>query len=354
MSTRLCLIIPCALLLLVIAAPALGGHANIMVYHRFDDSRYPSTNIAASVFREQLAYLAKNDYTVLSLRDLVSRLEKGEDIPARCAVLTIDDAFSSFLSDGLPLLEEFGYPATLFVSTGSVGQGGYLSWEQLRLVREAGIEIGNHSHTHGYLLERRQGESRPDWKKRVRADIELAQKLFEKHLGEAPEIFAYPYGEYSPQLQKIVDDIGFAAAAAQQSGVAYCGSDILALPRFPMGGPYATLEGFREKIAMRPLPVKVIEPVSPVIGQANPPRLIVEIEPGVVDADRLNFFIQGQGRGRITSDPSTKGRYVVEAKAPLEGRRSKYTLTAPGRDGEGWYWFSHLWVQPDNAGERTP
>ncbi|NIQ98218.1 MAG: hypothetical protein GWN87_31790 [Desulfuromonadales bacterium] len=128
---------------------------------------------------------------------------------------------------------------------------------------------------------------------------------------------------------------------------------MLALPRFPMGGPYATLKGFREKVAMRPLPVKVLEPDSPVVGKNNPPRMLVQIEAGRADLKRLNCFVQGQGRGRITADPDVEGRYVVKAKAPLDTRRSKYTLTAPGNDGT-WYWYSHLWVRLDNAGERTP
>ncbi|MFO7982756.1 MAG: polysaccharide deacetylase family protein [Desulfuromonadales bacterium] len=353
MSRSLFYLILCVLILLVSAAPALAaGHANIMVYHRFGDSRYPSTNIEMPVFRDQLAYLKEKNYTVISFGDLVNRLKNDADLPERCAVLTIDDAFTSFFEAGLPLLKEYGYPATLFVSTGSVGEGGYLSWEQLRLVQEEGIEIGNHSHTHDYLLERKPDETFLAWKKRVRDDIAQAQKLFRRHLGKAPEVFAYPYGEYSPKLQKIVEGIGFAAAAAQQSGVAYEGSDMLALPRFPMGGPHGTFEGFQEKVAMHPLPVKAIEPRSPVVDDQNPPQLFVEIEPGIVDLDRLNCFVQGQGRCQVTADPSAKGSYVIEAKEPLVGRRSKYTLTAPGSDGEGWYWFSHLWVQLNSSGEK--
>ncbi|HKL48673.1 MAG TPA: polysaccharide deacetylase family protein [Desulfuromonadales bacterium] len=355
MSSPLLRPILCIFLLLITAAPAFaGGHANIMVYHRFGDSRYPSTNIETTVFRDQLAYLKENNYTVITFGDLVRRLQNEADIPERCAVLTIDDAFTSFLEVGLPLLREYDYPATLFVSTGSVGEGGYLSWKQLRIVQAEGIEIGNHSHTHDYLLERKSDETSLAWKKRVRDDIIQAQKLFAKRLGHKPDVFAYPYGEYSPQLQEIVKDIGFDAAAAQQSGVAYAGSDMLALPRFPMGGPYGTLEGFQEKIAMHPLPVKAVEPGSPVVRDENPPRLRVKIETGIVDLDRLNCFVQGQDRCQIIEDPSSRGTYIVEAKGPLVGRRSKYTLTAPGRDGEGWYWYSHLWVQLNNAEERYP
>jgi hypothetical protein len=104
------------------------------------------------------------------------------------------------------------------------------------------------------------------------------------------------------------------------------------------------MAGFKEKLTMRALPVKVIEPLSPVLGNADPPTLVVQIAPGVVDLKRLRCYVPDQPLAKLSFDPAVAGRVTVRAEAPLSGRRSKYTLTAPGLKG-GWYWFSQLWVR---------
>ncbi|WP_305043783.1 polysaccharide deacetylase family protein, partial [Geoalkalibacter sp.] len=163
------LVLTCVLLLP--AGEALAAQANAFVYHRFGDDRYPSTNVSVAVFRRQLELLRQNDYQVLALGQVVERLEKGQALPERCAVLTIDDGYESFASGGLPLLKEFGYPATLFVSTDSVGRPGYLGWEALRRIAEAGIEIGNHSAAHEHMAAPRAGEDAAAWRERMRNDL---------------------------------------------------------------------------------------------------------------------------------------------------------------------------------------
>jgi hypothetical protein len=114
-----------------------------------------------------------------------------------------------------------------------------------------------------------------------------------------------------------------------------------------MGGPYATLEGFEQKAATKALPVQVISPTSPVVGEKNPPTLEIRIEGGGIDLTRLRCFVQGQEEGEITPVPGDAGRFRVRAVSPLAGRRNKYTLTAPGRGTGQWYWFSQLWVFTD-------
>lgn len=336
------------LLVLGWGVEVLAGQANIFVYHRFGDARYPSTNVALEVFRQQLDYLKSNDYRVLALGELVSRLERGEPLPQRCVVLTIDDGYSSVLTGALPLLKEFGYPATLFVATASVGHSGYLTWEQIGDLQREGIEIGNHSSRHDHLVNRLEGEGGDAWRQRIRADLVGAQEAFRKNLGEAPALFAYPYGEYDLELIALVRRLGFTGAAVQTSGVVAVGSDPFRLPRFPMGGAYATLEGFREKARMKPMPVVAAEPRSPLLQEENPPWLTLRLDPGGgADLSRLNCFVGGRADAEIIVDPEQPGLVRVRAAEPLSGRRSKYTLTAPAKRGGGWFWYSHLWIRPE-------
>jgi len=333
------------IVLTISGAVSFAGQANVFVYHRFGDSRYPSTNIGLDVFKEQLELLKQEQYEVLTLGDIAQRLKQGTPLPDKCAGITVDDGYKTFLSGAMPLLRQYGYKATLFVSTGSVGGKDYLDWDELRALAKDGIEIGNHSSGHPYLVDRRQGETDTQWRQRIAADIEKAQQAFQKELGRRPILFAYPYGEYSPAIKQMVQDAGFIGAAGQQSGVISDGGDLYTMPRFPMGGGFATVSGFREKLHMHPMPVKVLAPESPVLENSKPPELVVEIAGAEVDLTRLRCFVQGQADAAITAVPDSPGTYRIKASEPLAGRRNKYTLTAPGKKG-GWYWFSQLWIVP--------
>ncbi|NOQ51571.1 MAG: polysaccharide deacetylase family protein, partial [Desulfuromonadaceae bacterium] len=107
---------------------AVAGQVNAFVYHRFDETKYPSTNISSAVFAEQLACLQRQNYTVLSIGEVVRRLRSGENLPAKGAVLTVDDAYSSFADVAMPIVRQYGFPISLFVNTDAVGSRGYLDW----------------------------------------------------------------------------------------------------------------------------------------------------------------------------------------------------------------------------------
>ncbi|MDH3454596.1 MAG: polysaccharide deacetylase family protein, partial [Desulfuromonadales bacterium] len=258
-------ILPFGLLifLLLLGSPAFADQANVFIYHRFNDPRYPSTNISLQDFRAHLELLAQQGFNVLKLSQVVELLQQGLLLPQRCAVITVDDAYRSFLSGAWPLLKEYGYPATLFVSTDTVGKGGYLDWQELRLLQAEGVEIGNHSASHAYLLDRLVSENEADWTARISEELVRSQQDFENQLGSSPKLFAYPYGEFSPELVELVKAAGFAAAFGQQSGVVGAGQDLFSLPRFPMGGVYASIAEFRSKLFMKRLDVRVMSPASP-------------------------------------------------------------------------------------------
>lgn len=348
--TRWCL----ALLLAGLLAPATGhgaDQATVFVYHRFGDVRHPSTNTSLPEFRAHLAALRSGGYTVLPLGEIVSRLRRGEPLPERCVAITVDDAFRSFLTGAMPLLREYRYPVTLFVNTGEVAGPDYLNWEELRRLAEEGVEIGNHSAAHGYLLDRHRNESAADWRQRAVADIRTAQEELTTRLGQAPQLFAYPYGEFSRELIEVVQELGFAGAVGQQSGVIGHGQDLYTLPRFPVGGSYSTLAEFHDRLRFRPLPLKVLAPHDNLVGAGNPPLWRVAIAAGIIEPRTLRCYVPGQPPATVTVSDAADGVYEIKAGAPLSGRRSKYTLTASDRHGN-WYWFSQLWVRLPAAGSK--
>lgn len=115
------------------------------IYHRFGDSRYPSTNVRTADFETHLKYLIDNDFQLLTFSEAIDYIHSNA--PARrTAVITIDDGFKSFYVNALPLLKKFNVKATLFINTETVG-GDYMTWDELRDVVKHNIEIGNHTHT---------------------------------------------------------------------------------------------------------------------------------------------------------------------------------------------------------------
>jgi len=337
------LILPALLAFLLLPGIVTASEGVIFVYHRFGETRIPSTNIALETFASQLDYLSTHKIPVLPLGEVADRLRRGVELPDRYVVLTVDDGYASFASGAMPLLRRYGYPVTLFVSSGSVGARGYLDWDALKSLQAEGVEIGNHSHHHPHLVNlwREKGE------KGVRDEIRRSQARFREKLGRAPRLLAYPFGETLPAITRIVADEGFVAAAVQLSGVVTPGSDLLRLPRFAMGGGYASLEGFIEKCRMFALPVEPPAAGSDLLGETNPPVWTLALGPeSPVDVSSLNCFVAGAPTCRVQALPGEGRRFRVVAAGPLTGRRNRYTLTA--RDPQGrWYWHSHLWIDPD-------
>jgi len=112
-----------------------------------------------------------------------------------------------------------------------------------------------------------------------------------------------------------------------------------------MGGVYANLDDFQDKLFMKHLPVKVISPETTVLEDENPPRLVFSLDAGAFDSGALRCFVSGQSECRVEMVPGEDRFFEIQASKKLVGRRSKYTITA--KDGDGtWYWFSQLWVLP--------
>jgi peptidoglycan/xylan/chitin deacetylase (PgdA/CDA1 family) len=341
-------VVTCALFLVLMSALVpVASAATLFIYHRFGDTRAPSTNVSIADFTAHLQYLHEGGFTVLPVDEIVRRTEAGEILPEKTVGLTVDDGYVTFLTGAMPLLRQYGYPVTLFVQTETVGHRGYLSWEQLAALAAEGVTIGNHGHQHLHFVNRTPGETEQAWRARIRQDIESAQQLFRRQLGLTPTLLAYPYGEYSLPVRDLVRELGFAAAFSQQSGVLDRTADLFAIPRFPIGGVYASLQRFQSLARMQRLPVSAITPVDPVWTATAPPVLELNLDVGAVEVRQLRCYVQGANTCTVTARADNPGSFRVVADKPLAGRRNKYTLTAPLLTGGGWAWYSHLWVMPD-------
>ena len=122
-----------------------------LMYHRFNENQYPSTNIKIDIFKKQIEQInnKKINFIIPSNFDKNFNFKKER----KQILLTIDDAFSSFYKNAWPILKKEKIPFILFVSTQPVGKYGYMTWEQIKEVEKEDFAfIGNHSHSHEYLV----------------------------------------------------------------------------------------------------------------------------------------------------------------------------------------------------------
>ena len=310
-----------------------------LLYHRFDEQKYPSTSISKKLFREQMGFLKVNKFNVITFSEAIRKI-RSVDEKGRFIVITIDDAFNSFMDNGFPILQEFGFKATLFVNTETVGSNDYLNWTELHSLIENGIEIGNHTHSHDYFLNM-EVTLRHDAFIR---DVNTAQNIIIEKLEITPEVFAYPFGEYDIQMKNNIKKMGFIGAAAQNSGVMSGYSDPYALPRFPMTDLYGKMPVFKEKISMKALPVLETVPQS-TIALKNPPVLEIKLDNIDLEFGQMQCFIQG-GKCNITLVNDTNIHYRLTSDRALTSRRHLYTITIPDHANKNWYWYSYQWIFP--------
>ncbi len=312
------------------------------VYHRFGDSRYPSTNISVSDFESQLQWLQDNEFQVLTISQAIEYLGSTE-LARRTAVITIDDGYKSFFENGLPLLKKYKMSGTLYINTETVGAGDYMNWEQLAAAAEGGIEIGNHTHTHDYFLNQPASDRYANFAN----EIEISQKLIEQNLGIVPSSFAYPYGEFDEKMRAILKAKGFTGAAAQNSGILTSETDSFQIPRFPMSDAYAS--GFPEKALMGSFNI-TNQPPTPglMVKGAMKPALNLTLKTRGIKMDQLQCFVQGNNCTlNINERSSEEITITIQATDPIHNRRrTLYTLTAPDTLGR-WHWHSYLWINPN-------
>ncbi len=333
------------LALLLISDILASSSAVIFTYHRFGESRYPSTNITLEQFKEQLDYFQEHNYNVWPLSKIVKHIAQKKQLPSKTVGISIDDAYASIYTGAYPLLKSKNYPFTVFVNTNPVDNRSkaYLTWDNMREMSKHGAEFANHSLAHDYFIPKK-GESEELCRQRVTKDIQAAQKRLQEELGkntnENPKLFSYPFGEYSEQTANTIASLGY-VGFAQASGPIGFESNLKILPRFPMAEKYAHKKGFLTKLNTTPLPIEYTAPNEPLVSQNNPPKLHLKLKHPVKN---LGCYLSSGERLELEW-VSEKELYIT-AREPLAPPRNRYACTAPAPDKKT-YWYSHLWIIND-------
>ena len=305
----------------------------VFVYHRFGENNYPSTNIRMPQFKKHLDELIKNNYNVVSIETIIDALQNNKNLPEKTVAITIDDAFFSIYKKAWPILKEKKLPFTIFVSTGPVNSNSknYMNWEQLKEMNNRGVTIGHHTKNHFHLVGKK--------KETIISEIEEASDDFLKNLGYVPDIFAYPYGEYSSEIKEITKNY-FKAAFGQQSGGIYNGIDIFELPRFSMNEQYGDLKRFKFAANSYGLKIKNVLPENKVITDINPPLL------GFTLLDDLEGLIRCYPSHNIKADLTKLGNKRIEIRFDRAFPKGRTRINCTINDNKKWRWSGFQFLNP--------
>ncbi len=298
------------------------------MYHRFNEFKYPSTNIDMKIFMKQIELIKKKGINFISPDDFKLNFNKSKS--EKNILLTIDDGFASFYQYAWPFLKKNKIPFILFISTEAVGKYGYMDWAQIKEIEKEDFAfIGNHSHSHEYLINYSFDK--------FKNDIDTSIDIFIENIGYNPLFFSYPFGEYSLEQEKYISN-NFEIAFGQHSGVIDLNKNKYQLPRFPMNEKYGDLERFEFLLNLLPLEYKSIVPNDNyVLKKDNPPKVIIEFFEEQKNLEKINCFSDEGNKWDKSKIYLVKNRLEIKFRDKFLFRRGRINCSL--NDDAGWRWL---------------
>lgn len=189
------------------------------------------------LFEKEIKYLHDNGFNFMTADQLVEAMQKGEKLPRKSVIITLDDGHREQYYNALPILKKYGATSTFYIYT-DVVEKKYpvaMTWDQIKEVRDSGMAIGSHSLTHPNLNKIK------DYSKLLK-EMTDSKKILEDKVGIKITSFAYPYGIYNDNAIKAVKEAGYTSAVIDTGGTIQYINKPLELKRFNMGYDYKTFE----------------------------------------------------------------------------------------------------------------
>jgi poly-beta-1,6-N-acetyl-D-glucosamine N-deacetylase len=299
-----------------------------LMYHRFNESKYPSTNIQMDIFKYQIEIIKKSNYIFSN----PGKFKKEFQIPKKNKkiLITIDDGFESFYLEAWPYLKKNKIPFILFISTEPVGKRGYMTWDQIKEIEiEKFAYIGHHSHTHDFLIDSSNNV--------FVEDIKKANEIFLRELGYIPNFFSYPFGEYSEFMRGHISQ-NFEYAFGQHSGVIDVNKDRFELPRFPINENYGEIKRFKSIINSYPLEYDQLFPIEKKLTKkTNPPEFNVKFFKEQKNIKDINCYSNELNEWKKSNTNFNNHILTIKFRGPFKPRRGRINCSL--NDNGKWRWF---------------
>ena len=310
--------------------------ASVFMYHRFGESKYPSTNVTLEQFQSHIDYILANDYKILSLDEILKEIENDGKILEKAVAFSVDDAYSSFYEKAWPLFKSNQIPVTLFVSTNIIDQKtkGYMGWDDIKTFINEGGTIGQHTSTHMHMPLNEINM--------IKEDILDSHRSFLKNIGFIPNLFAYPYGETSSEVIGILKNFGITHAFGQHSGVISSSDNIYYLPRFSLNERFGEIDRFEFAVNANALQVKDFIPSEMFLKKNKKPVIEFGIETEIYGNKIECFSNPGGNWGPQEVINITKSRVQIKLSEEFLPGRARINCTVKVNDK--WYWYGYQFL----------
>jgi len=196
----------------------------ILMYHYVRDLNDPNDkvgmnlSVSPAIFDSQMKYLSEQDYKSITFAQLNSK-----ELPDKPIMITFDDGYADAYSQAFPILKKYNFTGVFYIITSKVGQGEYVSWDQLKVMQKAGMTIGSHTVTHPSLDKATKSQ--------IDKELTDSKTKLETELGIKVTDLCYPAGKYNTQVIEEVNKIGYTDATTTHSGISNQDSSLFELPR---------------------------------------------------------------------------------------------------------------------------
>lgn len=231
----------------------------VLMYHRVNDNLEPDCLVVSTLaFRQQMGFLYRNKYRVIGINEMLKELNSSQTrkhVKSKTVVITFDDGYRDNYLNAYPILKEFGFKATIFLTTGIIGTNkkrpkfqnmpspDMLSWQEVREMAQNGIEFSAHTVTHPHLTQ----ISLEAAKKEIE-DSKIAVSSQLSAVSSKPIAFCYPYGDYNDEVKKLIKEAGFDCAFTIKPGMNKGNCNLLELKRTEISGKDSLFD-FKKKLA---------------------------------------------------------------------------------------------------------
>lgn len=216
----------------------------ILMYHALVKDSSDTLNkvhIPVDLFRQEMKWLAENNYTTVSL-DQLQQLLSDKNRQKYCAI-TFDDGYYSLYQYAMPILQQYNFTATLFLTTIITGEKDFsllkdvsieslpkndrpLTWNEIKEMNVNGWSIQAHSVDHADHSRLTAEEQEQQ--------ILQSKFIIEQQIHQPVNHYAFPFGRYNTQTLRLIKKSGYASACSVHSGLACISDDNYRLPRLEM------------------------------------------------------------------------------------------------------------------------
>ena len=330
--------------------------AVILQYHHVSSTTPKSTSITPEQFSVHLKYLQENSFNVVPLSQLMNNIKNQQPLKNKTVAITFDDAYIDVLTNAKPLLDEYNYPYTIYVNPSIINNNEnkknshYLSWEQLKTLGDEDVIIANHGFEHDSLTRVTGDLSQQQWLEKQTTLLLKSEKIIKEKTGQSWHYFAYPYGEYSPEIQDWIRENNF-IGFSQQSGAIGLHTDLTNVPRFPASMPYDKISGLRDKLNSLPFNIKLQnEQAKTIVNFKKAKSITFDVETDDFYKSGLHCYISGLGKQKIAWQGDSSFTINFSGDLPIGRVRCNCTAASISKPGR-YYWYSKPWFVLKEDGE---